>query len=86
MSELWRELIERESPALARGLSLSRVSISKSTGKMSVRLASGRILSGKEYKIIKNCLEQNFSLTCSNIVLPGQMLFQKIYGFTKLQP
>ena len=60
MSELWRELIERESPALARGLSLLRVSISKSSGKMTVRLSSGRILTRKEYKTIKNCIEGAF--------------------------
>ena len=38
MSELWRELIERDSPDLAGGLSLSRVSISKKTGRMTVQL------------------------------------------------
>ena len=59
MSELWRELIERESPALARGLSLSRVSISKSTGKMTVRLASGRILSRKAKLLQRNILIQH---------------------------
>ncbi|MBQ3575042.1 MAG: PHP domain-containing protein, partial [Clostridia bacterium] len=67
MSELWRELIERESPALARGLSLSRVSISKSTGKMTVRLASGRILSRKEYKTLKNCFESAFPAIGVNV-------------------
>lgn len=60
MAELWRELIERESPALARGLSLLRVLISKSTGKMTVRLSADHILSSKEYKILRNCLEGAF--------------------------
>ena len=38
MAELWKNLIALEDPALAEALELSRVSISKKTGAMRVRL------------------------------------------------
>ena len=61
MSELWRELIERDSPDLAGGLSLSRVSISKKTGRMTVQLCSERILTRSEYKRLQMSLAAAFS-------------------------
>ena len=50
MSELWKNLIAREDPALAEALALSRVSISKKTGEMRVRLRSASILSDAQFE------------------------------------
>ena len=44
MSEVWRKLIETDDGELAKCLSLARVSISKQTGNMQVRLNSTRLL------------------------------------------
>ena len=50
MSELWKNLIAQENPALAEALELSRVSISKKTGAMVVRLRCGHILDDAEFE------------------------------------
>ena len=60
MAELWRELIERDCPDLAGGLSLSRVSISKKTGRMMVQLCSERILTRSEFKRVQASLAAAF--------------------------
>ena len=50
MAELWKNLIAQEDPALAERLSLSRVSISKKTGEMRVRLQSADILDDAQFE------------------------------------
>ena len=60
MAELWRELIEKDSPEIAGGLSLLRVSISRKTGQMLVQLASERILSRSELKRLQRTMEGAF--------------------------
>jgi len=50
MSELWKNLIAQEDPALADMLALSRVSISKKTGAMRVLLRSERILNDAQFE------------------------------------
>ena len=60
MAELWRELIEKDSPEIAGGLSLLRVSISRKTGQMLVQLASERILSRNELKRLQRTMEGAF--------------------------
>ena len=56
MSELWRELIERQSPELAGALALRRVSISKKTGEMCVHLCADRLFAREEYKRVHQAL------------------------------
>ena len=60
MAELWRELIERDCPEIAGGLSLLRVSISRKTGQLLVQLASERILSRNELKRLQRVMEAAF--------------------------
>ena len=50
MSELWKNLIAQEDPALAEQLALSRVSISKKTGRMKVRLRSPKLLNDAQFE------------------------------------
>ena len=50
MAELWRNLIAQEDPALAEALALSRVSISKRTGEMRVRLSCAKILNDDQFE------------------------------------
>ena len=60
MSELWRELIERQSPELAGALALRRVSISKKTGEMCVHLCADRLFKREEYKRVHQALSAAF--------------------------
>ncbi len=60
MSELWRELIERQSPELAGALTLRRVSISKKTGEMCVHLCADRLFKREEYKRVHHALSAAF--------------------------
>ena len=53
MSEVWRKLIETNDGELAKCLSLARVSISKQTGNMQVRLNSTRLLSSVESTLVE---------------------------------
>ncbi len=53
MSELWKNLIAQEDPALADTLELSRVSISKKTGAMQVLLRSERILNDAQFECVQ---------------------------------
>ena len=53
MSEVWRKLIETDDGELAKCLSLARVSISKQTGNMQVRLNSTRLLSSVESTLVE---------------------------------
>ena len=62
MAELWRELILRDSPELAGCLVLSRVSISKKTGRMTVAQMAEQ-LSGNAARIFgmypkKGCIAE----------------------------
>ena len=50
MSDLWKNLIAQEDPALAEQLALSRVSISKKTGRMRVRLRSPKLLNDAQFE------------------------------------
>ncbi len=50
MSELWKNLIAQEDPALAEQLALSRVNISKKTGQMRVRLRSPKLLNDAQFE------------------------------------
>ena len=52
MAELWKNLIAQEDPALAEALELSRVSISKKTGAMRVRLRCDRILNDAQFECV----------------------------------
>ncbi|MBQ3304867.1 MAG: PolC-type DNA polymerase III, partial [Clostridia bacterium] len=52
MAELWKNLIAQEDPALAEALELSRVSISKKTGAMRVRLCCDRILNDAQFECV----------------------------------
>ena len=60
MSELWRELIERQSPELAGALALRRVSISKTTGEMCVQLCADRLFTRAEYKSVHQAFAAAF--------------------------
>ena len=60
MSELWRELIERQSPELAGALALRRVSISKKTGEMCVQLCADRLFTRAEYKSVHQAFAAAF--------------------------
>ncbi len=60
MAELWRELIARDSPELSGALTLSRVSISKKTGRMTVQLFSERILTRSEFARLQASLAAAF--------------------------
>lgn len=60
MAELWRELIEQDSPELSGCLALSRVSISKKTGRMTVQLNASRLLTRADRKRIQRSMEAAF--------------------------
>ena len=60
MSELWKNLIAQEDPALAEELALSRVSISKKTGEMRVRLRSDRILNDAQFECARRRIAAAF--------------------------
>ena len=60
MSELWRELISRDSPELSGCLSLSRVSISKRTGRIGVVLDSTKLLTRADRKRLEGCMQSAF--------------------------
>ena len=50
MAELWKNLIAQEDPVLAEQLALSRVSISKKTGQMRVKLRSPKLLNDVQFE------------------------------------
>ena len=50
MAELWRNLIAQEDPALAEALALSRVSISKKTGQMRIKLRCDQLLNDAQFE------------------------------------
>ena len=60
MAELWKNLIAQEDPALADMLSLSRVSISKKTGQMRVRLRSGKLLDDAQFERVQRLIAGAF--------------------------
>ncbi len=60
MSELWRELVVRDSPELADCLALSRVCISKKTGGMRIELSASRLLTRLDRKRLQKSMESAF--------------------------
>ncbi len=60
MSELWKNLIAQEDPALADRLALSRVSISKKTGQMRVRLRSDQLLDDAQFERVRRLIAGAF--------------------------
>ncbi|HIU33587.1 MAG TPA: PolC-type DNA polymerase III [Candidatus Pullichristensenella excrementigallinarum] len=60
MSELWRELVSKDSPDLSGLLSLRRVHISQKTGEMLIRLNASRLLTREEFKRISRALAAAF--------------------------
>ena len=63
MSQMWEKLIEDGQSSLRGCLSLGRVSISKSTGDMCIRLESNRLLSQDEIDQVSSRLSGAFSPT-----------------------
>ena len=57
---LWKELIEKESPELAKCLSLKRVKISKGSGDMVISLNANRLISHAEFKTTKRIFAAAF--------------------------
>ena len=60
MAELWKNLIAREDPALAEQLALSRVSISKKTGQMRVKLRSAKLLDDAQFERVRRLIAGAF--------------------------
>ena len=60
MSELWRDLIAREDADLAARLRLSRVTISKRTGQMRVKLASDSLLNDAQFARVERLMGSAF--------------------------
>ena len=60
MSEVWRNLFDSEDRALVDALSLSRVSISKKTGNMQIRLNAARFLTKSEYALVQESFASAF--------------------------
>ena len=66
MSELWRNLIAQEDPALAEQLALSRVSISKKTGQMRVKLRSAKLLDDAQFERAQRLIAGAFPACSKN--------------------
>ena len=60
MAELWKNLIAQEDAALAEALTLSRVSISKKTGEMRVRLQCAKILNDAQFERTQRLISAAF--------------------------
>ena len=60
MPELWRELIAREDAGLAKRLQLSRVRISKQTGRMRVKFSCAEILTDAEFERVERLMASAF--------------------------
>ncbi len=60
MAELWKNLIAQEDVALAEALTLSRVSISKKTGEMRVRLQCAKILNDAQFERTQRLISAAF--------------------------
>ena len=78
MSELWRELIERDSPELSGCLTLSRVSISKKNGRMTIELNADRLLSRNDRKRLQRSMEAAFPTVKVDVVLRYPALHDEV--------
>ena len=78
MSELWKNLIAQEDPALAEALELSRVSISKKTGAMKVRLRCDRILNDAQFECASRRLAAAFPAVGVKVQLEYPALRERV--------
>jgi predicted rRNA methylase YqxC with S4 and FtsJ domains len=78
MSELWKNLIAQEDPALAEALELSRVSISKKTGEMRVRLNSEKLLSDAQFDCAQRRIAAAFPAVRVKVSLEYPALRQRV--------
>ena len=78
MSELWKNLIAREDAALAERLRLSRVSISKNTGRMRVKFACDEILDDAEFARLERLMTAAFPAVQVKVQLEYPSLREKV--------
>ena len=78
MSELWKNLIAQEDPALAQQLALSRVSISKKTGQMRVRLRSDRLLDDAQFERVRRLIAGAFPAVGVKVQLEYPALRERV--------
>ena len=78
MSELWKNLIAQEDPALAEALELSRVRISKNTGAMVVRLRCGHILNDAQFECAQRRIAAAFPAVGVKVQLEYPALREKV--------
>ncbi len=78
MSELWKNLIAQEDPALAEALELSRVSISKKTGAMRVRLRCDRILNDAQFECVNRRIAGAFPTVGVKVQLEYPALRERV--------
>ena len=78
MAELWKNLIAQEDPALAEALELSRVSISKKTGAMRVRLRCDRILNDAQFECVNRRIAGAFPAVGVKVQLEYPALRQRV--------
>ena len=78
MAELWRELIERDSPELSGCLTLSRVSISKKNGRMTIELNADRLLNRNDRKRLQRSMESAFPTVKVDVVLRYPALHDEV--------
>ena len=69
MAELWKEWIEKDSPELSGCLVLSRVSISKKTGRMCIEFNACRLLTRYDRKKLQRTMEAAFPSVKVDVVL-----------------
>ena len=78
MSELWKNLIAQEDPALAQQLALSRVSISKKTGQMRVRLRSDELLDDAQFERVRRLIAGAFPAVGVKVQLEYPALRERV--------
>lgn len=78
MAELWKNLIAQEDPALADALELSRVSISKKTGQMRVRLRSETILDDAQFACVQRRIAAAFPAVRVKVQLEYPALRERV--------
>ena len=78
MSELWRNLIAREDAVLADRLRLSRVSISKNTGRMRVKFACDEILDDAQFARVERLMAAAFPAVQVKVQLEYPSLREKV--------
>ena len=69
MSDLWKELLSREAPALDGILELNRVRVTRDVSNMEVSFYASRLLTGDEINNIRNAFAGAFTGTKISIVI-----------------